>query len=425
MKEYTFAYGSGSVNIPLEEDQVTAVLAGNDIPPVPDIRDAVRESLEVPIGCAPLRACVKPGDTVALVVSDMSRFWMRQDLVIPHLVDYLLDDCGLKSGDLTIVVANGTHPGGDEAALRTLVTDAVFERVRVVNHDCRADDLVTLGTTSFGTEVAVNRIAAEADLCVCLGAATYHVMAGFGGGRKSILPGISGEATIRHNHALSLDPDELRCNALTANGRTADNPLNLDMLEAAGMMKRLFMVNLVVNADEKLCAVFSGHYVRSWERACREVERVYQAPIREKVDVVVAGCGGYPRDMSLYQGTKAIDNVESALKPGGTLILVIEAREGGGPAEYFGWCENLKDGSLEKRLRGAFTVAGFIFFLNCEQARRYRVMLLSSIDPAEAAPMGIESYRDVPSLLANASLAGKSILVVPNAGSVVPVVTGE
>ena len=129
--------------------------------------------------------------------------------------------------------------------------------------------------------------------------------------------------------------------------------------------------------------------------------------------------------MSLYQGTKSIDNVESALKPGGTLILVIEAREGGGPAEYFGWCENLLDGSLEKRLRGAFTVAGFIFFLNCEQARRYRVMLLSSIDPAEAAPMGIESYRDVPSLLANASLAGKSILVVPNAGSVVPVVTGE
>ena len=154
MKEYTFAYGSGTVNIPLEEDQVTAVLGGNNIPPLPDIRAAVRESLEAPIGCAPLRACVTPGDTVALVVSDMSRFWMRQDLVIPHLVDYLLEDCGLKSGNLTIVVANGTHPGGDEAALRTLVTDAVFERVRVVNHDCRADDLVTLGTTSFGSSAA-------------------------------------------------------------------------------------------------------------------------------------------------------------------------------------------------------------------------------------------------------------------------------
>ena len=153
-----------------------------------------------------MRSCVRPGDRVALIVSDMSRFWMRQDLIVPHLVDYLLDDCALPPEALTIVIANGTHPGGDEKTLRTLVTNGVFDRVRVVNHDCQADDLVCLGTTSFGTEVAVNPIAAQADLCVCLGAATYHVMAGFGGGRKSILPGISSEATIRQNHALSLDP---------------------------------------------------------------------------------------------------------------------------------------------------------------------------------------------------------------------------
>ena len=172
-------------------------------------------------------------------------------------------------------------------------------------------------------------------------------MAGFGGGRKSILPGISSEATIRQNHALSLDPSSLRSNPLVGNGRLDDNPLNLDMLEAAGLMKNLFRVNLVRNAREELCAVFSGHYRLSWERACRAVERVYRVPIREKGDVIIDGAGGYPRDMSLYQGTKAIDNVESGLKPGGTLILVIEAREGGGPEEYFGWCRNLLDGSME------------------------------------------------------------------------------
>ena len=424
-KEYRFAYGSGSVTIPLEESQVRAELFGNEIPAIPDIRAAVRKSLEEPIGCAPLRDCVRAGDRVTLIISDMSRFWMRQDLVVPHLVAYLLEDCGLPPEAVTILVANGTHPGGGEAELRRLVTDAVFDRVRVVNHDCRTADLVRLGTTSFGTEVAVNGVAARADLCLCLGAATYHVMAGFGGGRKSILPGVSGEATIRQNHALSLDPDALRSNPLIGNGRTEDNPLNLDMLEAAGMMKKLFMVNLVMNAAEQLCAVFSGHYRRSWERACREVERVYQVPIRERTDVVIAGCGGYPRDMSLYQGTKAIDNVEPALKPGGTLILVIEAREGGGPPEYFGWSRSLRDGCMEKRLREAFTVAGYVFFLNCEQAQRYRVMLLSELDPAETAPMGIETYHDVPSLLAAAALEGKSITVVPGAGSVVPVLMGD
>ncbi len=421
MKNYTFAYGSGSVTIPLDESRVQAELTGNDIPALSDIRAAVRSSLEEPIGRESLRCCVKPGDKVALVISDMSRFWMRQDRVVPHLVDYLLYDCCLPEENLTIVVANGTHPGGDEADLRRLVTDAVYDRIRVVNHSCRAEDLVFLGTTSYGTEVSVNPIAAQADLCLCLGAATYHIMAGFGGGRKSILPGISSEATIRQNHALSLDPSCLRSNPLVGNGRLADNPLNLDMLEAAGMMKNLFMVNLVMNAGEELCAVFSGHYRFSWERACREVERVYRVPVKEKADVIVAGAGGYPRDMSLYQGTKAIDNVESGLKPGGTLILVIEAREGGGPEEYFGWSRNLLDGSIEKRLREAFTVAGYVFFLNCEQAKRYRVMLLSGIDPSKTAPMGIESFSSVPELLAAADLKGKSILVIPNAGSVVPV----
>ena len=230
-------------------------------------------------------------------------------------------------------------------------------------------------------------------------------------------------AEVKRRHP-STDPKQLRTDPLVGNGRTVNNPLNLDMLEAAGMMKNLFMVNLVVNAWEKHCAIFSGHYYSSWERACREVQRVYQVPVKERADVIVAGCGGYPRDMSLYQGTKAIDNVESGLKPGGTLILVIEAREGGGPAEYFGWSRNLMDGTIEKRLRESFTVAGYIFFLNCEQAKRYRVILLSSIDPADTAPMGIETYGDVETLLANVDLEGKSITVIPNAGTVVPVVAG-
>lgn len=425
MKEYSFAYGSGSVKIPLEERWVKQELYGNQVPALVDIRTAVRKSVEEPIGSLPLRERIRKDQTVVLVISDMSRFWMRQDLVIPHLVEYLLADCGLSPEHVTILVANGTHPGGSEKELRTLVTDAVYERIRVVNHDCRGEDMVTLGITSFGTEVAVNGLAVRADLCLCLGAVTYHVMAGFGGGRKSILPGISSERTIRQNHALSLDPHCLRTNPLVSVGRTEDNPLNLDMLEAAGMMKNLFMVNLVVNAWEEHCAIFSGHYRSSWERACREVERVYQVPIQEQADVIVAGCGGYPRDMSLYQGTKAIDNVESGLKIGGTLILVIEAREGGGPAEYFGWSRDLIEGTLEKRLREAFTVAGYIFFINCEQAKRYRVILLSGIDPKDTAPMGIESYSDVNELLAHVDLEGKSILVIPNAGSVVPVIAGK
>lgn len=131
MKTYRFAYGSGTVEFPLEEKNIIGELHGNVVEPISDIRRELWASLDTPIDSAPLCRRVTPGSTVALVVSDMSRFWMRQDLVVPHLVDYLTQRCGVREDDITIVIANGTHTGGDEAELRTLVTDAVYDRITV------------------------------------------------------------------------------------------------------------------------------------------------------------------------------------------------------------------------------------------------------------------------------------------------------
>ena len=245
-------------------------------------------------------------------------------------------------------------------------------------------------------------------------------MAGFGGGRKSILPGVSGLQTIRHNHAYSLDPDTLRSNPKIGNGVLEGNPLHEDMCEAAAMLPHLFMVNLVMNAQMQLCAIFSGHYLKSWEEGCRLVNKIYQVDVAEQADAIVTSCGGFPKDISLYQGTKTIDNVESGLKPGGTLILMIEAPEGGGPEEYFGWCKNLLDGTIEQRLREAFTVAGYIFFQNCEQAQRQKIFLYSSIPDEQVRPMGMRSFSDMTELLKEAKLDGKSIYVIPNGATVVP-----
>ncbi|MCR4707770.1 MAG: nickel-dependent lactate racemase [Clostridiales bacterium] len=424
MKDFTFRYGDDVVTLSLPEEQILAVLRGHDTPPIPDIPAALSEALSNPINKPALSEWIRPGESVCLVVSDLSRFWMRQDLVIPHLVN-TLNACGVPDEKITILVANGTHLGGDEKEFRMLVTDSVFERVRVVNHDCRARDSVFLGTTSFGTRVLINRIAAEADRVITLGACTHHVMAGYGGGRKSILPGIAALSTIRQNHAFALDPQFFRSSGRIGNGVTAGNPLHLDMCEAAGFLPRLFTVNLVMNADMRLSHIFAGDYMRAWETGCRAVDDIYRAPIQERADIVIASCGGFPKDMSLYQGTKTIDNVEGALKPGGTLILLIEARDGGGPAEYFDWIGPLTDGSFAEKLRAGFTVPGYIFLLNCEQAERYRILMLTSVPRETLAPMGIKAFSDPYSLLAAADLSGKSIYVIPNGSTVVPRVEGE
>ena len=419
-KNYQFRYGSTTVSIPVEESQVISVIEGNTTEPLSDIKGALYSSLDYPIDSESLEKAASKASSIVIVVSDMTRFWMRQDIIVPHLVEYLVERCGKKYSDLEIVIATGTHIGGSEEELRTLVTSDIYDKVKTVNHDCRADDLVYLGTTEYGTPVKVNKDAATADLVICLGAATYHVMAGFGGGRKSILPGISGLETIKHNHAYSLSPDKFITNPEIGNGILEGNPLNEDMCQAAAMMKNLFMITLVTDTEFRLASIFSGHWKTSWERACEEVRRIYTVPIKEKADVVITSCGGFPKDESLYQGTKAVDNVISALKEGGTLILLLEGRNGGGSPDYFDWIKPLVNGTFEKELRENFTVGGYIFFLNCEQASRFNILMYSSIPAETVKPMGIKVYDDLDRMMAEADLEGKSIYVIPTGSTVLP-----
>ncbi len=420
MKSYRFAYGSGSVELELPQTGRIVELNGPQRPAVDSIPEALRQALDAPIHQQPLKDWLRPGDQVTLVISDMSRFWMRQDRVIPPLVDYM-NRAGIPDESIVILVANGTHAGGGEDELRTLVTEEIYRRIPVVNHDCQAGDLVYLGTTSRGTRVSVNPLAVGRKV-VSLGACTHHVMAGFGGGRKGILPGISSLEAIRQNHALALDPDAPRSNPAIGNGVLEGNPLHLDMCEATAMVDQLYMVSLVMNAQMQLSRIFAGHWRDSWLEACKAAEEMYQVAIPEKADVVITSCGGYPKDMSLYQGTKAIDNVEGALKPGGTLVLLAECREGGGPPEYFDWLEPLKQGTLDARLRAGFTIPGYIFYLNCEQARKYRILMLTTADPTALAPMGVTAFRDPAQLLKELELSDKLTYIIPNGSTVIPAV---
>lgn len=422
MKEYKFRYGNTSVSIPVDESQVIGVIEGNDTTPLSNISGALMDAIDNPIDSAPLSEVAAKASSIAIIVSDMTRYWMRQDLIVPLIVEYLVEKCGKSYEDLTIVIATGTHVGGSEDDLRTLVTSPVFDKVRTINHDCRDKNLVYLGTTSYGTPVSINKEAADADLVICLGAATYHVMAGFGGGRKSILPGISSLDTIKHNHAYSLAPDAFITNPEIGNGKLEGNPLNEDMLEAAAMMKNLFMITLVTDTEFQLESIYAGHWRTSWEKACEEVKRIYTVPIEKKADVVITSCGGFPKDESLYQGTKAVDNVISALKDGGTLILMLEGRNGGGSPDYFDWIKPLVGGTFEEELRNNFTVGGYIFFLNCEQAARFNILMYSSIPAETVAPMGIKAYDDLDKLMEDAHIEGKSVYIIPSGSTVLPVV---
>ena len=196
--------------------------------------------------------------------------------------------------------------------------------------------MVYVGTTSRGTEVVINKLVIERKITLT-GGIVHHLMAGFGGGRKSIVPGVSRRKTIAQNHLHALDPEAEHSNPLIGVGAVAGNPLHEDMVEAAQFVNPDFLVNAIIDTNGKIAKLVAGHWLKAWEKGCRWTDEKFGVPISRRADLVIASCGRYPKDISLYQSTKALFNAAPAVKPGGTILLIAECREGAGADEFFGW----------------------------------------------------------------------------------------
>ena len=413
-------YGRGTVSLDLSGAESVSFLHGNDMPAIDDLPAAFRRAVEEDCAGAPLKARVRPGDPITIILSDITRFWMRQDRICELLVKYLESVCGVAPEDVVVLIALGTHRPMTESELETLASPYVYARCRVVNHDCDADNLADVGVTRYGNRVEVNPLAVGRKV-ITVGGAVHHLMAGYGGGRKSILPGICSRATIRRNHSMALDPDAPRSSPRVGSGRLTGNPIHEDMDDAAALVNPVFGVNIVVNARSEHAGLFCGDFREAWKASCAFCQRVYGREIDQEADVVICSCGGFPKDLNLYQGVKSLLNGVNALRPGGTFVFLCACPEGGGAPDFFDWTKPLSQGRLDAALRENFTIAGYIFYASCEAiARAGRFLMLSEIDPEQVKDMGIESHRSLEGLMDGLDLAGKRVTVIPHGGYVLP-----
>ncbi|MBQ2699651.1 MAG: nickel-dependent lactate racemase [Clostridia bacterium] len=419
-EKLAFRYGDEELLIPVHGARWVKRLEEKKNTPVNDLWEAFKRAVEGDaIASEPLKALIAPDDQVTIIASDITRGWMHQDAVCEMLVRYLHEAMGLPFENLTVLIALGTHRPHTCEEMTKTVSAYVAERVRLVNHDCQAKDLVYLGDTSRGTPVKVNPLCVGRKV-IMIGGTVHHLIAGYGGGRKSIVPGVSGWETIQTNHSYSLHPHLSQAADHVGLGITENNPVHLDMLEAAEMVAPVFGINLVVNAQGKHCAMLCGHWQKAWEASCRLVNDLFGLPIREKADVVIAGCGGFPKDINLYQGVKSLLNANEAVKDGGEIIFLCQCREGGGPPDFFDWIKPLKEGRLTEALRADFTIAGYVFFAMCQVARRCRVKMLTMLPADTTRAVGVEAYQDLQSLLENTDFANKTVYAMPFGGSVLP-----
>jgi lactate racemase len=377
-KSFALRYGKQSVSCELPEDHISAVLTGRDVQPVGDLDEAYLHALDHPIDSAPLRYMVKSGETVSIVVSDITRVWQQNDRTLPLLLDYL-NAAGIADDDITVIIAVGGHRQNTEAEFLEICSPEVCHRVRVVNHKAwETEHMVPIGQTSRGTRVAINKIAADADRLILTGGVVYHYMVGYGGGRKSVIPGICALDTIKQNHLWVLGREiGSGTNPRCASASTTNNPLHEDMMEIAALARPDFLINIVPNLSGDIAGIFAGNWASAWWRATRLVDDIYGVPIQAQADIVIATAGGYPKDINLYQSQKTIDNAWHAMKPGGAAIILAECPDIKEPKEFFDWFDHTDRLEMEKALRADYALAGWLAFHQFEYRDRGLIILVT------------------------------------------------
>lgn len=362
MKKILMPIGKRMEEVMLPEEHILYDLHGNEAPVCQDVAAAALEAVRNPINSKPLREIVHAGETVAIIISDITRLCGTSQF-LPVIVSEL-NSAGIKDEDITVVVATGTHRGHTPEEDITVCGEEMARRLRIIQHNSRAaGDMVKIGTTSFGTEVAINKHVASADRVILTGAVTLHPFAGFGGGRKAVLPGVAAYDSIMHNHAMTLSPvPGCGCNPACDASLLEGNPVAEDMKEACEILQPDFMLNTVFTTDGDISEIVAGHWYDAWKKGTEDVMAMSGVKISQRADVVFASAGGYPKDLNLYQATKAHMNAVFAVKKGGIMIFTLECPDIKEPA-IFTECLSRSDmEQFEMDIRNEFTIPAFVAF---------------------------------------------------------------
>ena len=311
-------YGKDGVQkIEIPEKNYIGTYSPNDVV-CGDPDQVINESLDAPIGGAPIDEFLKGGKDIVFIVNDGTR-----PTPTAKVLDALSERMDLRIA--RYLIATGTHSGPTEEEYRNIFGSHLEElRDRIVVHDAKQSECVNLGTSKNGTPMEVNKIAVDADRLVIITSVEPHYFAGWTGGRKSFLPGVASYATVEANHRMAVGMD---AQALKLEG----NPVHEDMMDALEVVKgkKIFSIQIVMDRHQNIYKVASGELNPAFDQAVKWGEEVFVVPVPEKADVVIS-VAPYPMDVDLYQSQKALDNGKWALKEGGTIIMVSKCREGVG-----------------------------------------------------------------------------------------------
>jgi len=313
-------YGRHGLEVSLPDS--ADVLTTRFVPGLPNEVEAIRQALREPIESPPLASLVNPNDRVVVVHTDITRA-TPNDRILPILLDEL-HEAGITARNITLLNGLGTHRHQTEAELRSMLGDHIIDNHRCLQHDCHDDDnLISLGGTSLGHPVRINRFYMEANVRILTGFIEPHFFAGFSGGPKAILPSLAGVESVFTNHGLGMV-----AHPQAAWGVTEGNPIWMEMREVALRTNPTFLLNVALNTRQEITAVFAGDMLAAHSQGCDFVKDNAMVAVDSPYEIVITTNSGYPLDQNLYQSVKGMSAASQVVKEGGSIIIATACEDG-------------------------------------------------------------------------------------------------
>lgn len=277
---------------------------------------------------------------IAIATSDRTRS-TPNDRILPILLDQL-NTLGLKDDDIRIIIAGGLHAPSYQLDVEANVGDKVLRRVHVTLHNPN-EELVQLGKTSLGTPLYINSEFAKSDINITIGNIVPCNLAGWTGGSKTILPGVSGTETIRKNHMLFI-PMIKRLDRCSLAGTIDNNIVRADMEECGKLVGHDIIINTILSPENELIDIVVGDPIKAHRVGVKIAFDSLSQRIPTNSDIILACTGNYNFETSLFQGiSRVLQALDRIVKPGGYIVVLCESREG--------FCEGAGKDTFKEQLK--------------------------------------------------------------------------
>jgi len=400
---FDLPYGNTQVSLDIPGKNILSVIADDRPVIAGDEESIIRRALSEPIGKKPLRESAKGKKSAVILASDITRPAPSYKF-LPFIVDEL-KSAGVA--DIKVIIGLGIHRKHTEEERKKLVGKKVYSSCDVMDSDqnrCRS-----LGKTSFKTPVELFEEALGSDMLIATGNIEYHYFAGYSGGAKAVMPGISSKAAITNNHSYML------CDSSCA-ANIKDNPVRNDIEEAGKLAGIDYIFNVILDDNKRIIDAVAGANDEAFLEGVYRYDSYFMKETDKAADMVIVSAGGFPKDINLYQSHKAIENVKDIVKQGGSIVLVAECKEGFGEETFKKWMFKAKDYKrCKKDIEEDFVLGGHKAAAISKILSGIEVVLFSTFDGAVSRDMGFKKTDSLQDHIDKALSIQKdtSITVVP------------